>query len=550
MENNKFSNLGLSEDVLKSLESFGYETATPIQEMAIPIGMSGVDFIGQSQTGTGKTLAFSIPIIEGLDKSVKAVQALILCPTRELAVQVSKEITKLTKFNKTKVVAIYGGESIDKQIRSLKIGVDIVVGTPGRVLDHLKRKTLKLNLVKFVVLDEADEMLDMGFIEDIESILKDAHEDHQTMLFSATMPKEIVKLSNKYLNNPELIKVDNKTVTVDKIEQSYIRVKQNDKTEVLTRILDIENSKKSIIFCNTKRTVDELTAEMQNRGYLVEGLHGDLKQQKRDQVLDRFRNGHVNVLIATDVAARGLDISNIDIVFNYDIPQEEEQYVHRIGRTGRAGKSGKSYSFAYGRDLDRIRHIEKYAKISIKEESIPAYGIVEKNVTDRYISRINGKVEKGIEPKYYDIIEGIKERGISLEDFTAAMLKSQLMFKDKDIINIDSYSNREKRSQLSEKRGHLSEKRGKRDKVTGGYAKEKGMVRFHLNIGKKHKVSIADIVGAVAGECNISGKNIGAVDLFEGFSFFEVPEKYSQTVLTSMENARIKGKRVSPQRSK
>ncbi|MGL5440621.1 MAG: DEAD/DEAH box helicase, partial [Filifactoraceae bacterium] len=510
MENKKFCDLGLSDEVLKSLESVGYEVATPIQEMAIPIGLSGVDFIGQSQTGTGKTLAFSIPIIEGLDRSINFVQSLILCPTRELAVQVSKEITKLTKFNKTKVVAIYGGESIEKQIRSLKSGAHVVVGTPGRLLDHVKRKTLKLDMVKFVVLDEADEMLDMGFIEDIESILRNVHEYHQTMLFSATMPKEIVKLSNKYLNDPKLIKIENKTVTVDRIEQSYIRVKQNDKTEVLTRILDIENSKKSIIFCNTKRMVDELTAEMQNRGYLVEGLHGDLKQQKRDQVLERFKNGHVNVLIATDVAARGLDINNVDIVFNYDIPQEEEQYVHRIGRTGRAGKHGKSYSFAYGRELDRIRHIEKYAKILIKEESIPAYSMVEQNVTDRYISKISSKIEKGIEPKYYEIIDKIKEREISLEDFTAAMLKSKLMFRNNDIINIDNYHRKERRP--TEKRGSIHEKRTKKSE---GFSKEKGMIRFHLNIGKKHKVSISDIVGAVAGECNISGKNIGAVDLFE-----------------------------------
>lgn len=535
MNNLKFEDLNLSPEMLKSIKESGYETPTTIQAQAIPLGLDGGDFIGQSQTGTGKTMAFSIPIVERIDKSVFKPQAIILCPTRELAVQVSNEINKICKFTKVKVTAVYGGESIERQIKSIKQGVQIVVGTPGRVLDHIRRKTLKLSEVKFAVLDEADEMLDMGFIEDIEEILKQTDEDRQTMLFSATMPAAIANLARKYLRNPEIIKVASKQVTVDRIVQKYIKVRNTDKAEVLSRIIQLEDAKKSIVFCNTKKMVDELTYDMQSRGYSVEGLHGDMKQQKRDYVMDRFKRGNIDILIATDVAARGLDIKNVDVVFNYDLPQEDEQYVHRIGRTGRAGKEGKSYSFVYGRDIQKLKNIQKYAKCEIEETIIPRYAEIKEKVLNNYIEDIkNRNIPEDIDA-YYEVVDKIKESGMDVETFLALVLKENLQLQDKESINFGEYDKRQpERAQRKSKSGKV----------------EKGMVRFHINVGKNSKVRVADIVGAVAGECEIQGKHIGSIDLFDNYSFFEIPSKYEKTVLKNMKNVKIKGKKVTAQLSK
>lgn len=538
MNNMKFEDLTLSPEILKSIKDRGYENPTTIQEQAIPLGLSGRDFIGQSQTGTGKTMAFSIPIVEQIDKSLAKPQAIILCPTRELAVQVSNEINKICKYSKVKVTAVYGGESIDRQIKNIKQGAQIIVGTPGRVLDHIKRKTLKLGEVKFAVLDEADEMLDMGFIEDIEEILKQTDENRQTMLFSATMPKEIANLANRYLKNPEVIRVASKQVTVDRIVQKYIRVRNTDKAEVLSRIIQLEDARKSIVFCNTKKMVDELTYDMQERGYAVEGLHGDMKQQKRDYVMDRFKRGNVDILIATDVAARGLDIKNVDVVFNYDLPQEDEQYVHRIGRTGRAGKTGKSYSFVFGRDLDKLRNIQKYAKCEMEEVKIPRYAEIKEKILNNYIANVNSRnIPEDIDA-YYEVINKVKASGMEVETFLALVLKENLQLKENENINFSDYEKR------SSDRSDRSGKKKRSDKA------EKGMVRFHINVGKKSKVRVADIVGAVAGECDIQGKNIGAIDLFDNYSFFEIPSKYEKTVLSKMKNIKIKGKKVTAQLSK
>lgn len=535
MNNMKFEDLNLSPEILKSIKDRGFENPTTIQEQAIPLGLSGKDFIGQSQTGTGKTMAFSIPIVEQIDKSLAKPQAIILCPTRELAVQVSDEINKICKYSKVKVTAVYGGESIDRQIKNIKQGAQIIVGTPGRVLDHIKRKTLKLGEVKFAVLDEADEMLDMGFIEDIEEILKQTDENRQTMLFSATMPKEIANLAKRYLTEPEIIRVASKQVTVDRIVQKYVRVRNTDKAEVLSRIVQLEDARKSIVFCNTKRMVDELTYDMQARGYSVEGLHGDMKQQKRDYVMDRFKKGNVDMLIATDVAARGLDIKNVDIVFNYDLPQEDEQYVHRIGRTGRAGKTGKSYSFVFGRDVDRLKNIQKYAKCEMEEIKIPRYAEIKDKVLNNYIANVNSRNLPEDIDSYYEVIEKIKASGMELETFLALVLKENLQLQEKENINFGDYD---------KKQSDRSGKRTRSDKA------EKGMVRFHINVGKKSKVRVADIVGAVAGECDIQGKHIGSIDLFDNYSFFEIPSKYENTVLAKMKNVKIKGKKITAQLSK
>ena len=321
----KFEELQIDERILRAVEDMGFEEASPIQSKAIPVVLEGKDIVGQAQTGTGKTAAYSIPMLQKIDPSIKKVQAIVLCPTRELAVQVAEEIRKLAKYmSDIKVLPVYGGQEIVRQIKSLKTGVQIVVGTPGRVMDHMRRKTVKFDNVSMVILDEADEMLDMGFREDMETILTDTPEDRQTVLFSATMPKAIMDIAKKFQNNAEVVKVVRKELTVENIEQYYYEVRPKNKNEVLCRLIDIYNPRLSVVFCNTKKKVDELISELKGRGYFADGIHGDMKQAQRDRVMNDFRDGKTEILIATDVAARGIDVSNVDVVFNYDLPQDEE----------------------------------------------------------------------------------------------------------------------------------------------------------------------------------------------------------------------------------
>lgn len=355
--------------IIKAVEEMGFESMTPIQEQAIPIMLEGKDLIGQAQTGTGKTAAFGIPIIQKIDPEEKGLQAIILCPTRELAMQAAEEIRRFAKYmHEVKVLPVYGGQDISKQIRALSKGVQIVVGTPGRVMDHMRRHTLKTGKVRIVVLDEADEMLNMGFREDIETILTDMPEERQTALFSATMPKPILEITKEYQKeDAEYLKITPKEVTIPLVKQAYYQVPRKEKEEVLTRLMDYYHPKRSLIFCNTKRMVDELTEHLKDRGYQAEGLHGDLTQHQRDTVMNLFRGGRMDVLIATDVAARGIDVDDVEAVFNYDVPEDIEYYVHRIGRTGRAGKTGRSFTLVSGKEVYKIRDIErvchtKYAK--------------------------------------------------------------------------------------------------------------------------------------------------------------------------------------------
>ena len=358
MESLQFMDLNIKPQILKAITHMGFEEMTPIQAKAIPVELSGADVIGQAQTGTGKTAAFAIPILEKINPKLKKPQAMVICPTRELAIQVADEIRKLAKYMPSvKVLPIYGGQEISKQIRSLKTGVQVIIGTPGRIMDHMRRKTVKFDEICTVVLDEADEMLDMGFREDIETILSEIREDRQTLLFSATMPRPILELTRKYQRHPQAIKVVRKELTVPNITQYYYEVRPKNKSEVLSRLLDIYDPKLSVVFCNTKKGVDELVQDLQGRGYFAEGLHGDMKQTMRDRVMRSFRNGKTEILVATDVAARGIDVDDVDAVFNYDLPQDDEYYVHRIGRTGRAGKAGMAFSFVVGREVYKLREI-------------------------------------------------------------------------------------------------------------------------------------------------------------------------------------------------
>ncbi|UDM31925.1 DEAD/DEAH box helicase [Lentilactobacillus laojiaonis] len=373
----KFSELNLSDHILSAIEKSGFEEATPIQAETIPLVLEGNDVIGQAQTGTGKTAAFGLPILEKIDLKDPKVQALVISPTRELAIQTQEELYRLGKDEGAKVQAVYGGSDIRRQINSLKNHPQIVVGTPGRILDHIRRRTLKLEDLKFLVLDEADEMLDMGFLEDIESILKETPASRQTLLFSATMPAGIKRVAVQFMRDPKQVKIKAKELTTDLIEQYYVKVKEFEKFDTMTRFFDVQSPEVTIVFGRTKRRVDEVSKGLEARGYKAAGLHGDLTQARRSQIMREFKNGKIDFLVATDVAARGIDISGVTHVYNYDIPQDPDSYVHRVGRTGRAGKKGISVTFATPNEMDYLREIEKLTKVRMlplkpptKEEAI------------------------------------------------------------------------------------------------------------------------------------------------------------------------------------
>ncbi|MBP1933021.1 DEAD/DEAH box helicase [Ammoniphilus resinae] len=366
-----FDQLGISGPIQRAITDMGFEEASPIQEKAIPVALTGKDIIGQAQTGTGKTAAFAIPILEKVDTSKEHVQAIVIAPTRELAIQVSEEINRLAKYMGIRALPIYGGQSIDRQIQALKKRPHIITGTPGRLLDHIQRRTLRLDRISMAVLDEADEMLDMGFLEDIERILKETPENKQTLLFSATMPKPIQNLAEKFMRNPEHLQMKAKEVTAPTVQQVYYEVNERDKFDVLCRLLDVDNPELAVIFGRTKRRVDELSDGLNKRGYLADGLHGDLNQRQRDVVMSKFREGNIDILVATDVAARGIDVSGVTHVYNFDIPQDPESYVHRIGRTGRAGKKGLAITFVTPREIGQIRSIEKASKGNIQRKTVP-----------------------------------------------------------------------------------------------------------------------------------------------------------------------------------
>jgi len=418
-----FSELGLSEVLLKAIDQLGYEKAAPIQAETIPLILAGHDIIGQSQTGSGKTAAFAIPAVEMIDPQTHGVQVLILCPTRELAMQVAEEIYKLSAFKRSvHSVPIYGGQSYDRQIRALKQGAQIVIGTPGRILDHLSRGTLVLTNVRMVVLDESDEMLDMGFRDDIEEVLRSVPKNRQFICFSATMSKPILELIRKQSSNPRTVKIEHKVLTVPTVEQAYYEIRGRSKTEALTRLIDLYDLKLGIIFCNTKRIVDELTEEMVARGYSADRIHGDMSQAQRENVMGRFRSSAIEFLVATDVAARGIDVENIEVVFNYDIPWDEEDYVHRIGRTGRAGRSGRAFSLIAGREIYKLQSIERYTRMKIPRQQVPSLEEVEEKRTNVFFEKIRTALQKGEFQKETRIVDRLLEQGFSSTDIACALV--------------------------------------------------------------------------------------------------------------------------------
>ena len=550
-----FEDLDLNPQILRAIKEMGFEEATPIQAQSIPAVMSGRDVIGQAQTGTGKTASFGIPLLHKVDPKLKKTQALILCPTRELAIQVSNELHNLAKYTHgIKILPIYGGQEIGKQIRSLKGGVQIIVGTPGRVMDHLRRKTIRCDHIHTIILDEADEMLNMGFREDIEEVLKYLPEDRQTVLFSATMPKEIMEITKQYQKDALTIKVVKKELTVKNIEQYYYDVRRKDKLDILTRLLDVYDPKLSLVFCNTKHMVDELANELQNRGYFAEGLHGDMKQQQRDRVMRNFRNGKTEILVATDVAARGIDVDDVEAVFNYDIPQDDEYYVHRIGRTGRAGREGIAFNFVVGREVYKLRDIQRYCKTKIIPQAIPSLN----DITEIKAEKILDQAKEILADMDLNRISHIIEKKLLEEDYTslelaAALLRMNMGEENEDII----FDNRPARSlddlDSRRDRGDRGNGRGRRDSKgrdsRGGRGARKNqddadMARLFINIGKEQKVKPGDILGAIAGESGISGRLVGSIDMYDKYTFVEVPQDCAEEVLECMKNARIKGKSI------
>lgn len=457
----KYEDAQIDERILRAVKELGFDQMTPIQEQAIPLFMTGQDIIGQAQTGTGKTAAFGIPILQKIDPDNRNLQAVILCPTRELAMQAAEEFRKFSKYMQgVKVLPIYGGQDIGRQIKSLKGGVQIVVGTPGRVMDHMRRRTLKMDNVHTVVLDEADEMLNMGFREDIETILKEMPEKRQTGLFSATMPKPILELTKAYQKDAAYIKMTPKEVTIPLIKQAYYQVRKQDKEEVLCRLIDYYDPKRALIFCNTKRMVDELTEHLKARGYEVEGLHGDLSQNQRDTVMNLFRSGRANILIATDVAARGIDISDVEAVYNYDVPEDIEYYVHRIGRTGRAGKTGRSFTLVVGREAYKIRDIERVCHTKIKERKIPSAA----DITARKAAKILKAAVSVIEQQDISrameyILDEIALGQYSATQIAAAFMQMQLGDEIEDIKG-EKFFFEKKGNEL----GRGSRNKGKHDK--------------------------------------------------------------------------------------
>lgn len=522
-----FNELNLSEEVLKAIEELGFKEATDIQAQSIPLLLEGRDVIGRSNTGTGKTAAFGIPAIERISKDEKnGVEVLILCPTRELAMQACEEIKKFSRYMRwVKPCAVYGGASMEKQIHELKRGANIVVGTPGRVMDHMDRRTLKLHNLKTIILDEADEMLNMGFREDIENILNDIPQERQTVLFSATMPPAIMAITDQYQTNPEIVKIANKQRTVDTIEQYWFEVAMGRKTDALRLLLLAYEPKASMVFCNTKKMVDELTETLCSKGFKAGGLHGDMKQAQRTQVMDKFKSGKISVLIATDVAARGIDVSGIDVVFNYDLPQDNEYYIHRIGRTGRAGKSGIAYTLISGRkQVYEMKSIARYVKADIIQKDLPTRDDIVKNKLENTASKIETYVQQEVSDEAKNIISALAEKGITAQQIAEALVNRRVAKSLKAIPEFDMPVPL------------------KRDRNNGKSVKT---VKVDISVGRMHRIAPNFILGALVDATGMSGKSFGKIDIFDRHTTVEVPDADKDFVIESMNNGKINGNKVT-----
>ena len=548
MEKRPFAELGLSPEILKAVDKLGYEEASPIQTAVIPEALKGRDVVGQSATGSGKTAAFAIPAIESVKPAVRKVQCLILCPTRELAVQVAEETGKLLLFKKgVHVVPIYGGQSYDRQFRALEAGVQIVIGTPGRVMDHMERGTLKLDALKLVVLDEADRMLDMGFRDDIERILSAVPAERQLLFFSATMPRAIQDLISRYSKDPAWIRIEAHAQNAPQVDQVYFEVDRRSKLEVLTRLIDLNDFRYGLIFCSTKIMVDELDEQLHSRGYATDRLHGDLSQMQRNRVMEKFRNRSFEFLVATDVAARGLDVDDLEVVFNFDLPNDGEDYTHRIGRTGRAGKSGRAYTFVSGREIYKLQSMVRFARLKIRRENVPSLDQVDEARASQFMDRLRGILDSGQFEKHDRMIDRLLDQGYASTDISSALIQ---MLKGGAAPKSGSGPSGPpapaKAAPPAEDAAFDEVEEGPREPQPVRTGKEAGMTTLFFNAGRKHLVTTAEIVGKITGVTRLPAGVVGAIDIHQRHALVDVASPHAELVVKKLTGIRVRGHALKP----
>ncbi len=582
MEKLRFAELGLSDEILKAVDKLGFEEASPIQTAVIPTILAGRDVVGQSSTGSGKTAAFAIPAIERVDPKKRAVQVLILCPTRELAVQVAEETGKLALFKRgVSGVPIYGGQSYERQFRALAAGVQIVIGTPGRVMDHMERGTLKLDELKLVVLDETDRMLDMGFRDDIEHILKAVPATRQLLFFSATIPRPIQDLISRYSKDPAWIKIDAVAQNAPQVEQTYFEVDRRSKIEALTRLIDVHDFRYGIIFCSTKIMVDDLDEHLHARGYLTDRLHGDISQAQRDRVMDKFRRRGFEFLVATDVAARGLDVDDLEVVFNFDLPNDAEDYTHRIGRTGRAGRKGQAFTFVSGQEIYKLQSMVRWARLDLRRGKIPSLDEVEEARSNVFFEKIRATLDAKQFKPHDRMIDRLLDEGHASTDICSALIHllqgagpakpaAKPAAKPSPTGFGDAPSNRPVKpapawvkpkpaapppeaaetdavppAAEEDDEDEKSPRKSKYERAprTG---REPGMKAIFLNVGRKQLVTPADIVGKIAGVTRLPATVVGAIDIHQRHTLADVKETEAEFIVKKLAGIKVKGVALAP----
>lgn len=520
---NKFTDLNVDPLIKKGIEKKQFSEMTEVQESVIPLALAGEDIIAQAPTGTGKTISFAVPILEKIDSQKETVQALILSPTRELAVQIAEEMKEVAYYQKeVRILAVYGGEYIERQITALKARPQIIVATPGRLLDHLRRRTIRLNDVNTVVLDEADEMLNMGFKEDIDTILGSITSEHQTLLLSATISKEIEGIAKAYLKNPQTVRISKRELTVPQTEQYYVLTKEKDKIEIISRFVDLHAYHLVMVFCNTKKAVDDVSSQLMQRGFLVEALHGDMKQMQRDRVMKRFRAGQINILVASDVAARGLDIDDVDVVFNYDVPTDEEYYVHRIGRTGRANRQGLAITLVTRGERQKLTSIAKFTKTNIAPLAIPSLESIIRVRIERILTRAK---ESASRPRT-NYQEQIHKALAALTDYDPKQIITGLILSELDNL---AYS-----SEISVEKEEGTKSRKKRKDA-----------RMFISLGKKDQMKASVLAQIIRRMTDLDNEEINNIEIYDNFSFFEVPSAKTDKVLLAFSREKINGRRVT-----
>ena len=536
----KFNEFNLSEAILKGIEAMGFEEASPIQAQSMAPLLEGKDVIAQAQTGTGKTAAYGIPMLERVEKK-GPLQGLVLCPTRELCLQVANELANLGAYKKgVKILPVYGGTSIERQIRALKGGVQIVVGTPGRVMDHMRRRTLRFDELSIAILDEADEMFDMGFRDDMRTILDETPDNRQTCFFSATMEKDIMDFSAKFQRDPEIIRIKHKQLTVENIEQYYLEMKASMKPEILSRLVDIYDPTLAIVFCNTKKRVDDLVSEMASRGYAVDGLHGDLKQNQRDAVMKRFRNSSIDMLVATDVAARGIDVGDVDMVVNYDLPQDEEYYVHRIGRTARAGRKGLSFSFIVGRDIYKLEDIVRYTKADLSYMELPTMEQMDVNKRENLEGKVAEILDAGTDlSEYKHMVESMLRLEYGAVEISAALLKllgDSSQSKKHDALDEVDYGKKFRA------RGLRKDRKGKEKKDKGGKKRFSNHTKLYMDKGRKDGINPKAVLAIFKKETDLGADIVGNILIRDRHTVVEVPKKAAKSAIEQLDGMKSRGK--------